>query len=83
MLFVLRFKPSRFFLKGKARQEKQATSYIHKHTVREEVSQAWKSENYSLIPPGNSLVKEKTIFPSKVLQWSALKEASGLIKGGK
>ena len=31
---ALRFKPSRFFLKGKV-------SYMHKHIVREEVSQVW------------------------------------------
>ena len=36
MLLALCFEPSRFFLKGKERPEK--TSYIHKHTVREEIS---------------------------------------------
>ena len=39
ILMASRFEPSRFFLKGKVRQKK--TSYVHKHTVREEVSQAW------------------------------------------
>ena len=37
MLMALRFEPSRFFLKVKVIQKK--TSYIHKNTVREEVSQ--------------------------------------------
>ena len=37
MLMALSFEPGRFFLKGKVRQKK--TSYIHKHTVRVEVSQ--------------------------------------------
>ena len=36
---ALRFEPSRFFLKGKVTQKQ--TSYKHKHTVREEVSQVW------------------------------------------
>ena len=36
---ALRFEPSRFVLKGKVRQKQ--TSYKHKHTVREEVSQVW------------------------------------------
>ena len=40
MLTAFPFEPSRFFLKGKVRQNK--ISYIHKHTVREEVSQVWK-----------------------------------------
>ena len=39
MLMALRFEPSRFFLKGKVTQKQ--TSYKHKHTVREEVSQVW------------------------------------------
>ena len=39
MLMALYFEPSRFFLKGKVRQKKP--SYVHKHTVREEVSQVW------------------------------------------
>ena len=34
---ALRFESSRFFLKGKVTQKQ--TSYKHKHTVREEVSQ--------------------------------------------
>ena len=39
MLMALCFEPSRFFLKGKVRQKKQAT-YI-KHTERGEVGQVW------------------------------------------
>ena len=42
MSMALRFEPSRFFLKGKVRQKKQATyMYIRIHTVSEEVSQVW------------------------------------------
>ena len=38
MLMAVRFEPtSMFFLKGKVTQKQ--TSYKHKHTVREEVSQ--------------------------------------------
>ena len=36
---ALRFEPSRFFLKGKVTQKQ--TSYIHKYTVREKVSQVF------------------------------------------
>ena len=36
MLMALHFEPNWFFLKG----QKKST-YIHKHTVREEVSQVW------------------------------------------
>ena len=36
---ALCFEPSRFFLNGKVTQKQ--TSYKHKHTVREEVSQVW------------------------------------------
>ena len=39
MLMALRVEPSRFFLKGKVTQKQ--TSYKHKHTIREEVSQVW------------------------------------------
>ena len=40
MLMAWRFEPSRFFLKGKVTQKQ--TSYKHKHTLREEVSQVLK-----------------------------------------
>ena len=38
MSMALRFEPSRYFLKGKVRQKKQAT-YINIYCIREEVSQ--------------------------------------------